>query len=146
MSVYPILASACLCGVPCRYDGRAVPHAALERLHAEGKVIAVCPELLGGLDAPRNPCERSGSRVHDTQGRDLTEAFQSGASRTLALAREKGITVAVLKDKSPSCGNSVIYDGTFSGRVIPGQGVTAELLRENGLTVYSDESFQGDLP
>lgn len=136
-----ILASACLCGEKCRYDGQSAPHPLLMELHARGLVVPVCPEVLGGLSVPREPCERRGSRVVDRTGRDLTEAFARGAAMVLAIAGEKGITRAVLKERSPSCGVRVVYDGTFSSRRIPGQGITAALLRESGLAVVSEENF-----
>lgn len=136
-----ILASACLCGEACRYDGRSAPHPLLMELHARGLAVPVCPEVLGGLSVPREPCERRGSRIVDRTGRDLTGAFARGAAMVLAIAREKGITRAVLKEGSPSCGVCVVYDGTFSSRRVPGQGVTAALLRENGLVVVSGENF-----
>ncbi|MDL2210932.1 DUF523 domain-containing protein [Desulfovibrio sp. OttesenSCG-928-O18] len=138
---FPILASACLCGIPCRYNARNVPHPELEALAVQGKVVPVCPELLGGLAAPRVPCERRGGRVLTREGEDVTAAFFAGAAKTLALAREKGIAVAVLKDKSPSCGSRFVYDGNFTGTVIPGRGVTAALLLENGFVVYTEETF-----
>lgn len=136
-----ILASACLCGEQCRYDGQGTPHPLIMELHARGLVVPVCPEVLGGLSVPREPCEKRGSRVVDRTGRDVTEAFVRGAAMVLAIARERGITRAVLKERSPSCGVCTVYDGAFSSRRIPGQGVTTALLRENGLVVVSEESF-----
>lgn len=135
------LASSCLCGMSCRYDGRAAPHPLLVDMFRRGLVLPVCPEMLGGLPAPRSPAEIVGDRVMDRSGRDVTDAFTRGAARTLEMARTRGITVAVLKERSPSCGVAAIYDGTFSGRVIPGRGVTAALLCANGIAVYSEETF-----
>jgi len=141
--MFPLIASACLCGIACRYNAVSVPFPELEALHAEGLVIPVCPEVLGGLSVPRSPCERRGELVLSREGEDVTEAFFLGAERTLALAREKGITMAVLKDQSPSCGSRFIYDGSFSGKILPGRGVTAALLLANGFTVYTEETFLG---
>lgn len=138
----PILVSACLCGVPCRYDGTAAPHPVLLEWHAKGLVIPVCPEALGGLATPRPPCEILDGRVVDATGRDLTAFFTRGARETLRIAEEHGALTAVLKERSPSCGSRVIYDGTFSGRKVAGQGVTTALLRVNGIIIFSEE----DLP
>lgn len=136
------LASACLCGVPCRYDGKpaTVPH--LAELHRRGLALAVCPEIDGGLSAPRPPCELRGGRVVTRDGIDLTEQFQAGAAHALKLALEHGIRFAILKENSPSCGSTMIYDGSFSGQRIPGQGVTAALMRERGVRVFSEHTFQ----
>ncbi len=138
----PILVSACLCGEACRYDGKSAMHPELASLLGRGLAVAVCPEVLGGLSVPRGACERRGERVVDRAGNDLTRNFLLGAEKTLALARERGVTVAVLKERSPSCGSSFIHDGGFRGNVVPGQGVTAALLRENGITVFSEENFR----
>lgn len=138
---YELLISACLCGVACRYDGLASPVPELASLHEEGRALALCPEVLGGLSVLRVPCERQGERVFNKDGLDLTEHFLAGAQKTLELMRQHGLRLAVLKQKSPSCGNSFIYDGTFSGRIIAGQGVTAQILRQNGITVLSEDEF-----
>lgn len=141
----PILVSACLCGECCRYDGAAATMPLFEALLAEGKIVSACPEVLGGLDVPREPCEIRGARVMDKIGRDLTEAFMKGAQETLRIAKKKNATVAVLKERSPSCGVAFVYDGAFKGRLTPGQGATTALLRENGITVYSEETMPDDL-
>ena len=135
------LASACLCGTPCRYDGKATPHPVLVDLCERGFAVAACPEMLGGLPAPRLPAERAGDRIMTRDGRDLTEPFALGAAKTLEIALARGISVAVLKERSPSCGVFRIYDGTFSSRIIPGSGMTANLLRANGLVLYNEETF-----
>ena len=136
-----LLISACLLGERCRYDGGGnfVPEAG--ELAARYELIPVCPEQLGGLPTPRAPSERVGERVLSRTGADVTEAFCQGAQRALAIARERGATLALLKERSPSCGCRAIYDGTFTGRVVPGQGVTAELLAANGLRLYSEEQI-----
>lgn len=137
----PILVSACLCGERCRYDGRDACVPFFADLRARGLAVPVCPEVLGGLAVPRDPCERVGDRVMDAAGRDRTDAFTQGAFRALAIAREHGIAVAVLKERSPSCGPSTVYDGTFQARRIPGRGVTAALLAAHGIAVFSEETF-----
>lgn len=136
------LVSACLCGVPCRYDGKAATVAPLAKLHRSGLALAVCPEIDGGLLAPRPPCELSGGRVITRDGTDLTKQFQSGAAHVLELASQHGVTLAILKENSPSCGSTMIYDGSFNSQRIPGQGVTAALLREHGIRVLSEHTFQ----
>ena len=138
---YPILVSACLCGAPCRYDGRAGLVPALADLCAAGLAVPVCPEVLGGLPIPRVPCEIRGEIVVDRSGVERTEAFVQGAAKVLATALALGVSLAVLKEKSPSCGVYWVYDGSFSSRLVPGQGVTTALLRENGIAVISDEEF-----
>ncbi len=161
------LASACLCGAACRYDGSAAVVERLAALHAQGLVLAVCPEVEGGLPVPRPPCElrvpapaesplarephvparnvsaqsRAQARVLTLEGTDLTEQFEAGAARALRLAREYGLRLAVFKERSPSCGVSMVYDGTFSGRRVPGQGIATALLRRHGIRVVSEADF-----
>ena len=136
-----ILISACLLGAQCRYDGESKPLmqtvALMERYH----LIPICPEQLGGLPTPREPSERLGEAVVTKGGADVTAQFSRGAAQALHLARLFGCKIAVLKARSPSCGSGTIYDGSFSGRLTPGDGVTAALLRENGITVYSEEDL-----
>ena len=135
-----ILVSRCMLGEPCRYDGRSAPVPELEKLRQAGHVlIPVCPEVLGGLPTPRSPAERQpDGRVVNRAGEDVTAAYLEGAGRTLALALEAGCTLAVLKAKSPSCGCHEIYDGSFTGRLVPGQGVAARLLEESGVRVVDE--------
>ena len=135
--------SACLCGDPVRYDGRAFSYSPLAKLVASGRALKVCPECLGGLPIPRLPCERQDDgRVQDASGQDRTAAFLSGAEQVLADCLRHGIQKAILKEKSPSCGVRFRYDGSFSGRLVSGEGLTAQLLRAHGIAVYSEE----DLP
>ena len=135
-----ILVSACLLGTPCRYDGASKKNPALDRLTAQGHVLVpVCPEVLGGLPTPRPPAERQpGGRVVNREGIDVTAEYRAGAERALELARAHGCTLAVLKERSPSCGRGQIYDGTFSHTLIPGSGVAAQLLETQGITVYGE--------
>ena len=136
--------SACLAGEPCRYDGGCSPCAAVVELVRSGEALPVCPEVLGGLPTPRVPSERRGERVVAKDGTEVTRAFVRGAEEALRLAREQGCTVAVLKARSPSCGSGEIYDGTFTGVRVPGEGVFARLAREAGLRVESEETFGGE--
>ena len=134
-----MIVSACLAGFPCRYDGKAKPCAEVMELVRAGKAIPVCPEQLGGLPTPRPPCEILAGRVVDETGTDRTEAFQRGAQAVLDLAKTYGATRALLQNRSPSCGSGWIYDGTFSRRLVQGDGVTARLLMENGIQVTGIE-------
>lgn len=134
-----VLISACLMGVSCQYNGKNKCHAHLNQLMEKVTLIPVCPEILGGMPTPRDPSERLGDRVVTKTGQDVTEAFGKGAAETLRLAKLYGCRLAVLKQRSPSCGSGSIYDGSFTGTVIPGYGVTAALLEKNGIHVM-DES------
>ena len=136
------LASACLCGVSCRYDGRASTVEELAKLHEENRILAICPEVDGGLPVPRPPCELRNGRAVTREGMDVTDQFQAGAALALKLARAHGIRVAVLKENSPSCGGAMVYDGTFSGRRVPGRGITADMLLRHGIRIVSEHTFQ----
>ena len=135
----PILVSACLLGVPCRYDGRGQADERIVALAKSHHLIPVCPEQLGGLPTPRPSAERSGTRVLTRDDRDVTAPFTRGAEETLRLARLFSCRIAILKANSPSCGSGQIYDGCFCGRLIPGDGITAALLKQDGLTVLSEK-------
>ena len=138
-----ILVSACLLGEPCRYDGTGKLEPTLEELRARGHtLIPVCPEVLGGLPTPRPPAERQpDGRVVTREGGDVTAEYRAGAEKALALAQAHGCTCAVLKERSPSCGHGSIYDGTFSRTLVPGFGVTAELLKTHGIAVYGESQI-----
>ena len=145
----PILVSACLAGRACRFDGTGAHQDAVAALIAEGRAVLVCPEVDGGLGTPRPAAEIQGgdgadviagrARVVTEEGDDVTDAYLKGAERALAIARESGATTAILKTRSPSCGKGSIYDGTFSGTLDAGDGVTAALLKAEGIEVLSDE-------
>jgi uncharacterized protein YbbK (DUF523 family) len=137
-----LLVSACLLGVCCRYDGAGKTHPLAGELMTRYTVIPVCPEQLGGLPTPRPPAERQGERVMAKGGLDVTEPYRRGAEETLKLSRLFGCQAAVLKERSPSCGCGHIYDGTFSGTVTTGDGVTAALLRENGIPVLGESQIE----
>ena len=134
-----MIVSACLAGLPCRYDGKAKPCAEVMELVRSGKAIPLCPEQLGGLPSPRPPCEIRAGRVMDREGADQTEAFRRGAEAVLAAVQAYGATEALLQNRSPSCGLGWIYDGTFSRKLVQGSGITAQLLAENGIQVIGIE-------
>lgn len=133
-----LLVSACLLGCRCRYDGASKPHPLAGELAERYELVPVCPEQLGGLATPRPPAERRGERVVTAAGADVTEQYRWGAEEALGLCRFFGCEAAVLKERSPSCGHGQIYDGTFAGTLTAGDGVTAELLKANGVTVYGE--------
>ena len=140
-----ILASSCLLGCECRYKGDGCKCDALIKLAESNTIIGVCPEQMGGLPTPRPPAElQRDGRVVDRAGKDVTEAYRLGAEEVLELARAHRCTLAVLKERSPSCGRGQIYDGSFTGRLTEGSGVTARLLEEHGVQVYG-ESEAGTL-
>lgn len=134
-----ILISACLLGENCKYSGGNNYTPAVEALRERFELIPVCPERMGGLPTPRVPAERAGERVVNREGADVTDAYRRGAEKTLETALSHGITRAAFQERSPSCGGRFVYDGTFSGTLVPGRGVTAELLEKNGIAVYSGD-------
>ena len=134
-----ILISACLIGLNTRYAGDSNSIGWIADLAQRHTLIPVCPEQLGGLPTPRIPCERRGRKVINRNGADCTHEFVSGAEMALRVAQLNGCTVAILKQRSPSCGSGTVYDGTFTGRKIPGDGVAAEMLKAHGITVFSEE-------
>ena len=138
-----ILVSACLLGVNCRYNGIPKEDAAVKTLLADKDItlIPVCPEQLGGLPTPRTPSERKGDGVVSLEGEERTVAFTRGAEEALRLAKLYECGAALLKERSPSCGNKEIYDGSFTGTLVPGEGVTAELLRKNGVKVFGESEL-----
>jgi uncharacterized protein YbbK (DUF523 family) len=147
----PVLVSACLAGRACRFDGSANPDDEVARLVAQGRAVLVCPEVDGGLGTPRPAAEISGgdgkdvlegaARVVTRRGEDVTDAYVKGARRALRAAQESGARTAILKARSPSCGKGAVYDGSFSRTLEEGDGVTAALLRENGIDVITEEEI-----
>jgi len=139
-----LLISRCLLGDACRYDGKSKPLPAetLQALRDRYDLIPVCPEVLGGLPTPRTPSERQGARVVMKTGADVTAEYRRGAEASLRAAQENHVCAAVLKERSPSCGRGEIYDGTFTGTLTEGNGVTAQLLLENGFTVYGESEIE----
>lgn len=138
-----VIISACLLGVKCRYDGKSnrLPDEKLNELREKYELIPVCPECYGGLTTPRVPSERVGDRVLSKTGTDVTEQFERGAQAALYLAKLFDPDMAVLKENSPSCGSGTIYDGSFSGVLTSGDGVTAQLLKENGINVIGESKI-----
>ena len=147
----PILVSACLLGRPVRYDGagKRVDDALFERWRAEGRLVSFCPEVSGGLPVPRPPAEivggdgsavlDGGAQVVTDTGVNVTDAFLLGARLALEAAERAGARIAVLKEGSPSCGGLRVYDGTFSGTIVPGSGVTTALLERSGIRVFGED-------
>lgn len=135
------LCSACLLGLNCRYDGKGKPNDKIIELAKKELLIPVCPEQLGGLSTPREPAEIVGDRVMTISGEDVTINFRKGAEEVLVIAKNLNIKEAILKQKSPSCGCGKIYDGSFSGSLIMGDGVTASLLKNNGIKVITEEDL-----
>ena len=139
-----ILVSACLLGQACRYDGKSKPCPAVITLGDRYNLIPICPEVMGGLPTPRTPSEICGERVLMKDGKDVTANYQSGAKKALAIARENACTVAILKEKSPSCGSGLIHNGLFDGGLVEGDGITAKLLKSQGILVLGESKITED--
>lgn len=139
-----ILVSACLLGVCCRYDGAEKADERILKLLERDDIalIPVCPEQWGGMETPRLPCERRGELVVNREGGDKTACYEKGAGQVLKVAKLYQCRRAILKEKSPSCGKGRIYDGTFSRTLIDGNGVTAELLEQNGIQVIGENQVE----
>ena len=134
-----ILVSACLLGEPCRYDGASRPCANIIKLKETHTLIPVCPEVMGGLPTPRPASEiQADGSLQNVEGTDVTAEYRRGAEAVLAIAREQGTEVAILKEKSPACGKGRVYDGTFTRTLRDGNGVCAELLLQNGIRVLGE--------
>lgn len=139
------LASACLLGIECRWDGRSKPCDKLIEMMKEGKLIPICPEQLSGFSTPRIPCEVVNgdgegvaigkNKVINKNGDDVTANFVKGAEQSLKIAKMVGATEFIGANKSPSCGKGMTYDGSFSGKLVKGNGVTAALFEKNGIKV-----------
>jgi uncharacterized protein YbbK (DUF523 family) len=148
----PILLSACLAGIPCTHAAEAKTRAWALKLIAEGRAVTVCPEVAGGLPVPRPEAEIHGgaggdvldgrARVVSVEGEDVTANYVTGAEVAVAAARRSGARLAILKARSPSCGYGAIYDGSFTGRLTSGDGVTATALKREGLDVLNDEDVE----
>lgn len=139
-----LLISACLLGFECKYSGgsNALDAAALAALRERFRLIPVCPESAGGLPTPRAPSERQGEKVVSKLGQDVTGEYRKGADTALYLARRYGCTRALLKERSPSCGSGAIYDGSFTGTLIPGDGMAAQALKAAGITVLGEKDIE----
>lgn len=142
-----ILVSACLAGVNCRYDRRNNLRDGIHELVIKGKAIAVCPEVLGGLDIPRDRCEiitdnNGDKKIMNENREDFTKQFVKGARKTLKIAQTIRVENAILQSRSPSCGYGQIYDGTFTQTLKKGNGITAELFLKNGIEIYTERDFE----
>jgi len=135
------IVSACLMGENCKYNGGNNYNKEVVEFLKDKEFIKVCPECLGGLDTPRVPSEIIENKVINKEGIDVTKEYNLGAEKTLDIALDNGISCAIFKSKSPSCGCGLIYDGTFSKKLIVGDGVTTSLLKENGICVISEEDL-----
>lgn len=139
-----ILVSSCLLGLACRYDGQAKKYPEVESFLKGKAYLAVCPEQMGGLSTPRKPCEiisMNPISIQTEDGIDCTQSFLKGVDEVEKLMTYQQIELAILKAKSPSCGSNMIYDGTFSRRLIAGQGVLASYLSKQGIKVLSEENI-----
>ena len=141
-----IIISSCLAGINCKYNGKNNLHPCFEKLLQSGKAVPICPEQLGGLCTPRNPAEiikdSSGEiKIITNNGTDVTKEYFLGAKRALAIAKALNIKTAVLQSRSPSCGYGKIYDGSFSKKLINGNGITAELFIKSGIKVFDSETY-----
>ena len=137
-----LLVSACLLGENCKYSGGNNANAQVQALSQYFQLIPVCPECFGGLPIPREPSEIRDGCVVSRSGADVTAAFADGAEKTLYIAEEENCGLALLKERSPSCGSRFVYDGTFTGTVVPGQGITAALLAGRGVELFSEETVE----
>lgn len=133
-----IIVSACLAGVACRYNGEAFLIPIVEEMVKKGLALPVCPEILGKLPTPRSGAEKLGDKVITKDGDDVTAAFTVGSKTAVAIAQLVGCSTAILKAKSPSCGSGVIYDGTFSDKLIEGDGVFSAMLKAENIKVFTE--------
>lgn len=136
-----ILVSSCLCGINCKYNGKNNYTPLIEEIKKYFNVIEVCPETLGGLPTPRDPSEINGNKVISNKGKDVTINYNQGALKTLELAKKYNAKIAILKDRSPSCGR-YSYDGTFTHNLIDREGITYRLLSENGIKIYTENEIE----
>ena len=136
-----IMVSACLLGTDCKYNGGNNYNEKVIEYVKGHEVIPVCPEVVGGLPTPRIPCEIVNGVVTNAEGESKDREYRAGAEKCLKIAKEKEIDMAILQSRSPSCGVNQIYDGTFSGTKIPGSGIFASLLKENGFKVIDLEDL-----
>jgi len=143
--VIKVVVSSCLLGSPVRYDGgdKKSNHPVLQRWIDEGRIVSVCPEMLGGLGTPRPPAEivPGTTRVITNSGVDVTAQFHAGAQAALDAANTNAVRVAVLKEGSPSCGSTYVYDATFTSTRLAGEGITTALLRSRGIVVFSENQL-----
>ena len=141
MSKEKILVSACLLGINCKYDGGNNLNKNVIDYLKDKEVIPICPEVYGGLCTPRLPAEIKENKVYNKSGEDVTDYFNKGAQEVLKIAKLLNVKKALLKAKSPSCGLNKIYDGTFSGKIIDGDGITVQLLKKNNITIITEKDI-----
>ena len=137
-----VLVSACLLGTDCKYNGGNNKNEKVIEFLKDKEVVPICPEQLGGLPTPRTPSEIRNEKVYTKDDRDVTKEFKLGAEKVLKIAKEESIKKALLKESSPSCGVNKIYDGSFNNTKIKGMGITARLLKENGITIMSEDDIK----
>ena len=137
-----LLVSSCLLGKNCKYNGKNNYQPNIENLHLYYDIYEVCPEVDGGLPTPRDPSEIIGDKVMSIKGNDNTPFYNKGALHALEVCKKYNIKKALLKQKSPSCGSKIIYDGTFTSTVIKGDGVTSKLLKDNGIEVFDEDDIE----
>jgi len=135
------IVSACLAGLNVKFDGKNNVNPKIVKLVKEGKAIPVCPEVLSGFSVPRIQTEIKDGKVFTMEGKDVTDAFKLGAEKTLQLAKSHCVKEAIFKARSPSCGCGKIYDGSFSKKLVDGNGIAAELLLKNGIKVVTEEDL-----
>ena len=140
-----IIVSACLAGVQCRYNGQACSTPELIEMVNKGEAISLCPEILGKLPTPRLSVEQCDGKFLSRDGQDLTNEYVAGAKIALNIAQLVGCKKAILKSKSPTCGCGMIYDGTFSGRLIKGDGIFCKLLKEQNIEVYTEKQMKSGI-
>ena len=136
-----ILISACLLGYKTRYDGKSKPYKKIKEIFKDDVLIPICPEQMGGLGTPRYKAEIKDDKVININGEDVSSNYFSGANIALEIAKLNNVDFCILKSKSPSCGKDLVYDGTFSNRLVDGDGICAKLLKENGFKIYSEEEI-----
>ena len=137
-----ILVSACLLGIGCRYDGKCKPNEDVIRLSEEHNLVPFCPEIYGGLPTPRVSSEIVGEKVLNAEGEDVTEQYSKGAKEALKTAKMFDCEVAIMKEKSPSCGNGLVHNGKFDGGLIEGDGITVRILKKNGIRVFGESEIE----
>lgn len=133
--------SACLMGICCKYSGGHNANAVLQTFLKDKDYITVCPEVTGGLPIPRACSEIVNGRVMNTEGEDVTYFFEHGAEKELRRLLEENVEVVILQPRSPSCGNGKVYDGTFQGKLIDGDGIFTQLCKKQGIEVWNSEEF-----
>lgn len=136
-----IAVSGCLLGFDCRYKGDNCANEKILSLAKDHTLIYICPEQMGGLATPRDPAEQVNGKVITNKGKDVTEQYAKGAEIALRLAKLNNVDFAILKSRSPSCGSGIVYDGSFTGTRVPGNGICAALFKENGIPVYTEEEL-----